>query len=294
MATTKIRWANYVIDGEIKATIYFDELDTDLYESKYKGNLYCVNGCEARIKFTQRKNNTKFFSTWNKEGDLHSEECEFHVKYKNKIGRMKLIAKHEAVEVKTEHILNTIKNRINSMKGKKKPKKGESNGTNVIQNIGVKEVNVVNEEGGHTVNGNKNVYIGSLDAEYMTEAYVDLRKCVYGKIDNVQISDGNNEETYAYFNLVNKHFKVSVHIPPAFYYSENNNILNFKEFIKVLQDNINLNDKEYIFVGVGFIRHKKGEGLNLRILNKDHFVINETSYDKILRDREIKELDYTY
>ena len=37
------------------------------YERKYKCKLNCIKGCNARIKFTERKNNIKFFSTWNKE-----------------------------------------------------------------------------------------------------------------------------------------------------------------------------------------------------------------------------------
>ena len=44
------------------------------YEAKYKGYLTCIKGCQARIKFTQRKkNDIKFFSTWNKEGNLHEK-----------------------------------------------------------------------------------------------------------------------------------------------------------------------------------------------------------------------------
>jgi hypothetical protein len=50
-----------------------------------------------------------------------------------------------------------------------------------------------------------------------------------------------------------------------------------------------------IFVGVGFIKPKKnGKGMNLVILDKSHFMINETSYDSIRLNGVIKEDIYNY
>lgn len=59
----------------IKKKIYCGDLDKNDYETKYKGYLTCIKGCPAKIKFTERKNNVKFFSTWNKQGKLHNEGC---------------------------------------------------------------------------------------------------------------------------------------------------------------------------------------------------------------------------
>ena len=75
---------------EEERNLYCKELDKEDYDSKYKGHLTCINGCEARIKFTQRKNNYKFFSTWNKEGKVHNKDCPYYVEYKGKKGREKL------------------------------------------------------------------------------------------------------------------------------------------------------------------------------------------------------------
>lgn len=294
MAKTKIQWAKYVVEDNKKDEVYFEELDKDLYDSKYKKNLYCINGCKAKIKFTHRKDGTKFFSTWNNEGNLHKEDCEFHVRYNSKMARKKLIAKHEKNEVSDEHILNTIKNRIKNMKDKKKKEPFEDKDTKKIENSGEKEVSVPVEGDSGDGGTAKRVYIGSLDAEHITEAYVDTRKCVYGRIENIQFNTTENGESYAYFNLKNKYRKVSVHIPPAFYYKENNNLEKFKRFIKILQEKINGSENDFIFVGVGFIRNKKKKGLNLRIINKDHFLINETSHDSILNNRAINNINYSY
>ena len=59
--------------GDCDKPIHCEDLDKNDYETKYKGHLTCIKGCKARIKYTERKNNVKFFSTWNKEGDLHDE-----------------------------------------------------------------------------------------------------------------------------------------------------------------------------------------------------------------------------
>lgn len=64
----KIMYAISNVEGDSKKKIYCENLEKNEYEAKYKGYLTCIKGCQARIKFTQRKNDIKFFSTWNKEG----------------------------------------------------------------------------------------------------------------------------------------------------------------------------------------------------------------------------------
>ena len=53
------------VEGDKKKDSYCGDLDKNDYETKYKGHLTCIKGCPAKIKFTERKNNVKFFSTWN-------------------------------------------------------------------------------------------------------------------------------------------------------------------------------------------------------------------------------------
>lgn len=59
MRKDKMEWAIYTNPetGEVK-TIYYNDIDKDEYDSKYRNHLTCVSeGCfEARVKFTYRKN----------------------------------------------------------------------------------------------------------------------------------------------------------------------------------------------------------------------------------------------
>ena len=113
--TNKISHAKSKVEGEEGKFIWCEQLDKSEYDSKYKGLLGCKNGCEARIKFTQRKNNVKFFSTWNKEGNLHKEKCPYHVDYKGKIGRAKLEAFYQSIELDDETILRRLKDKMEKL-----------------------------------------------------------------------------------------------------------------------------------------------------------------------------------
>ena len=55
------------IDGENKP-IYVQNMEKDVYENVYKGNLTCIHGCEARIKFTERKNGKRKQGNCNRSG----------------------------------------------------------------------------------------------------------------------------------------------------------------------------------------------------------------------------------
>ena len=281
---TKIESAIFTREDDNEDIIFYESLDTDLYEEKYKNKLTCVNGCVARIKFTQRKNGIKFFSTWNREGTLHDEKCQYHVNYKNKMGRKKLKALNEDVEVDTDHIKATIRRKIKSLKelNKKGSIKEQRLTTIEVDNNGVIEVAVGVDGKSEAREKIKNVYIGSLDAEYLDPSYVETRKCVYGDIENVQIKEDKTHKKYAYLNLKNTRHDVSVYFPEAFYAKENNDISKFESFIEVLKGSIEKNSLCQ-FIGVGFIKYKKKSGINIVILDKDHFVVNEKNYDELLR-----------
>ena len=105
----KIMYAISNVEGDSKKKIYCENLEKNEYEAKYKGYLTCIKGCQARIKFTQRKNDIKFFSTWNKEGNLHEKSCPYHVDYKGKMGRKKLNAYYQSIELSEEIILRRLK-----------------------------------------------------------------------------------------------------------------------------------------------------------------------------------------
>lgn len=110
----KILFAKAKVDEE-ERNIYCNDLDREDYDSKYKGHLTCINGCKARVKFTQKKNNVKFFSTWNKEGKLHNKDCPYFVEYKGVKGRQKLNAYYKRIELDDDTIFNRIKRKHNEL-----------------------------------------------------------------------------------------------------------------------------------------------------------------------------------
>ena len=111
----KIMYAISNVEGDSKKKIYCENLEKNEYEAKYKGYLTCIKGCQARIKFTQRKNDIKFFSTWNKEGNLHEKSCPYHVDYKGKMGRKKLNAYYQSIELSEEIILRRLKRKMEGL-----------------------------------------------------------------------------------------------------------------------------------------------------------------------------------
>ena len=196
----KIMYAKLNVEGDKKKKIYCGDLDKNDYETKYKGHLTCIKGCPAKIKFTERKNNVKFFSTWNKEGHLHKEGCPYHVDYKGKVGRKKLSAYYESIELSEETILRRLQRK---MEGLLRQYSDEDiidppNGSMEVDVIGEDEAVVF--EGDE--NGNKSEYMPRIhyeDAEYISTD--DKRK-------------------FAYFNLATKHSTVNIAFPEAFYSNE--------------------------------------------------------------------------
>lgn len=67
------------------------------------------------------------------------------------------------------------------------------------------------------------IYINSIDAAFITPSYLDLRRCVFSKIKNVQIRDSEGEK-FAYLNLESVKHNVSAYLPPAFYFNEDTSI----------------------------------------------------------------------
>lgn len=55
----KILFAKAKID-EKERNIYCNDLDKADYDSRYKGNLTCINGCRAKVKFTQKRTTINF------------------------------------------------------------------------------------------------------------------------------------------------------------------------------------------------------------------------------------------
>lgn len=269
-------------------------MDEDIYNQKYRGKLFCINGCKARIKFTEKNDGFKFFSTWNKEITLHDADCPYHGNYQNEIGRKKLEEMHEKQPLNDKHIMNTVRNKFKALKEKIPVEDNIKTSTNRVKNTGTRNIPVYDDNGNISETYKGHVRIGSLDANLMTKDYINLRKCVYGKIKNVYLATSTSGSNYLYINLLCREINLSVYFSEAFYSAENNDIqyllMFYNKLIKILESK-----KELIFVGVGFIRPKKNQnGLNLNILDKTHFMINETSYDTIRISGEVKNNKYIY
>lgn len=162
-------------------------MDKNDYETKYKGHLTFIKGCEAKIKFTERKNNIKFFSTWNKEGRLHREGCPYRVDYKGKMGRKKLRAYYQSIELSEEIILRRLQRKMVGLLRKYSDEEiiDPPNGSMEIEIIGEDETVVY--EGDE--DGNKSEHTPRIhyeDAEYISTDDIGCRKSVYGFIRNVQ------------------------------------------------------------------------------------------------------------
>lgn len=281
----KMEWANYEGKG-----VFVKNISKEEYNEKYKNELTCIHGCEVRIKFTERKNGIKFFSTWNGEGNKHNENCEYHVKYNGKIGRKKLEARERQISIGDKQIINALDRKYKEFKeeyrGENKGK--NSQGTKKVESLGKTTVSTFIDGGKEEEK--RRVNITSIKAEFINSTYLNIHKCVIGEVDNVKINEKENE-VYGYLNLKNDNYKVSVYFPDAFFKNEfgvtkEEFTLLTKALNKAIEKEIKL-----IVVCYGVIRYKKMKTneFNINILSKKHVKINGTTLDKIInKGRELK------
>ncbi|WP_236896345.1 hypothetical protein [Clostridium beijerinckii] len=295
MANVKMVWCLKNINDK-KQPVYIENMEKDTYEQEYKGKLTCIHGCDARIKFTERKNGIKFYSTWNNEGDKHSEDCEFHVKYKGKVGRKRLMSDEEKRQITEDQIKNAIERKIKNLKYKFIEVNGgkDNQGTNSIENTGVERAKVSSGEGESQDLNLKRENVTSIESSLVNSTYIDRRKCVYGDINNVQYDYSEGNELYGYLNLQNEHYKVSVYFPPAFYNNEDINEDELKRLLDILKEEINVKEKKAMVVCFGKItfKKKKHNEFNINVINPLHIKINEMSIKEILITKSIKEINY--
>lgn len=293
MANVIMEWCLSNIEEDNKA-IYVQNMEKDVYENVYKGNLTCIHGCEARIKFTERKNGIKFYSTWNKEGNKHKENCEFHVNYKGKAGRKRLIAEEEKRQITEQQIENAIDRKIKNLKIKNTNENGgkKNQSTNKIEDTGIGVGKISSGNGEATELGAKRENVTSIESSLINSTYVERRKCVYGMIKNVQYEYSDSGELYGYLNLDNDYHKVSVYFPPAFYNEEYSDKEKLIKFMEILAKEIN--EKKIMVVCFGKIKNKKNkkDEFNIHVINPLHIKINEMSVDRILQNRCIDEITY--
>ena len=282
----KIMYAISNVEGDSKKKIYCENLEKHEYEAKYKGYLTCIKGCQARIKFTQRKNDIKFFSTWNKEGNLHEKSCPYHVDYKGKMGRKKLNAYYQSIELSEEIILRRLKRK---MEGLLKQYSDEDiidppNGSMEVDVIGEDEVAVF--EGDE--NGKKSEYLPRIyyeDAEYISTDDIGCRKSVYGFISNVQLEEDKKKGKYAYFNLATKHSTVNIAFPEAFYSNElSSGVQEFEIYVSKVKELVQKHPNKIMVIAYGEITRKKKDknGVNVSVISPNRILVDNKTYKQLV------------
>lgn len=282
----KIIYAKSNVEEDKKKRIYCGDLDKNDYETKYKGHLTCIKGCLAKIKFTERKNNVKFFSTWNKEGHLHNEGCPYHVDYKGKMGRKKLSAYYESIELSEETILRRLQRKMDGLLRQYSDEDiiDPPNGSMEVEEIGEDEVVVF--EGDE--NGNKSEYMPRIhyeDAEYICTDDVGCRKAVYGFIRNVQLEEDKNKRKFAYFNLATKHSNVNIAFPEAFYSNElSAGMDEFEIYITRVKELVEKCPDKIRVIAYGDITNKKRDrnGVNVTVISPNRVLVNNKTYKQIV------------
>ena len=282
----KIMYAISNVEGDSKKKIYCENLEKNEYEAKYKGYLTCIKGCQARIIFTQRKNDIKFFSTWNKEGNLHEKSCPYHVDYKGKMGRKKLNAYYQSIELSEEIILRRLKRK---MEGLLKQYSDEDiidppNGSMEVDVIGEDEVAVF--EGDE--NGKKSEYLPRIyyeDAEYISTDDIGCRKSVYGFISNVQLEEDKKKGKYAYFNLATKHSTVNIAFPEAFYSNElSSGVQEFEIYVSKVKELVQKHPNKIMVIAYGEITRKKKDknGVNVSVISPNRILVDNKTYKQLV------------
>ena len=282
----KIMFARSNVEGDFKKEIYCGDLDKNDYETKYKGHLTCIKGCPARIKFTERKNNVKFFSTWNKEGHLHKEGCPYHVDYKGKMGRKKLSAYYESIELSEETILRRLQRKMEGLLRQYSDEDiiDPSNGSMEVDAIGEDEAVVF--EGDE--NGNKSEYMPRIryeDAEYISTDDIGCRKSVYGFISNVQLEEDKNKREFAYFKLATKHINVNIAFQEAFYSNElSAGMEEFEIYISKVKELVEKYPDKIMVIAYGDITKKKRDknGVNVSVISPNRILVNNKTYKQIV------------
>lgn len=282
----KIMLALSNAEGDVYKSIFCQDIDKNDYETKYKGHLTCIKGCKARIKFTERKNNVKFFSTWNKEGGLHNEDCPYHVDYKGKKGRAKLRAYYERIQLDDDTIFKRLQWKMEGLLKEHNENEIEhpKNGSVRIDKNGEVAVDVpIEDEYGEKSEKAPNLKYE--DANFITKDDEGCMKSVYGFIDNVQFVKEKTGAAYAYFNLKTKHSVVNIYFPEAFYRNEDaKGVEEFERFINSVKKMVDSGPGKIMVIGYGDIKTKKKMGVNVNIISPKRVLVDNKTYYSVLKE----------
>ena len=265
-----------------------DDLDRSEYETKYKGKRTCYKGCKARIKFTERKSGVKFFSTWNKEGNLHEKGCPYHVDYKGSIGRKKLISFYEKESLDDDTILKRLQDKNRSLQNTYNSSDIQDpiNGSRKVKNVGSREVSSKKIDDNVDENvGGKGHNIHYQDANYTTVDDIGCRLSIYGYINNVQLCEDKFSNTYAYFNLKTDDTAVSILFSEAFYSNEFiSEVDEFKRFINKVNKIVCDHPNKVFVIAYGDITKKNKLGVNVSVISPKRILVDNKMYLQIINE----------
>lgn len=281
----KIEAAYYHDNAGNKKPIEINEISKEEYDEKYKGHLTCINNCKARIRFTQKTNGTKFFSTWNNEGELHDLDCPYHVAYKGKNGRSKLKEYYQGIKIDDEIIARRLKDWMSKFHAKQNDgyveKSDKYNTKTISEDKEANDMTFADE------NGSEQGRIPNLkykNAQFVSDDDIECIEAIWGYIDNVQLVEDKSQSIYGYFNLKTKNKTINVYFPEAFYENEDvGNVEEFKNFIKKVNRMVTDNPEQVMVIAYGAIKKKRKMGLNINVISPKRIFVDGKSYYDILK-----------
>lgn len=281
----KIEAAYYHDNAGNKKPIEINEISKEEYEGKYKGHLTCINNCKARIRFTQKTNGTKFFSTWNNEGELHDLDCPYHVVYKGKNGRSKLKEYYQGIKIDDDIIARRLKDWISKFYAKQNDayveKSDKYNTKTISEDKEANDMTFADE------NGSEQGRIPNLkykNAQFVSDDDIECIEAIWGDIDNVQLVEDKSQSIYGYFNLKTKNKTINVYFPEAFYENEDvGSVEEFKTFIKKVNRMVTDNPEPVMVIAYGAIKKKRKMGLNINVISPKTIFVDGKSYYDILK-----------
>lgn len=272
------------------------DLDRDTYRKKYRNRLYCINGCDAKMKFTPNSNGTNFFSTWPNEGHLHDLKCPYRVEHdgteeNNKSNGTEGIYTYTEDQIKQSfRTLDKLLSGVTTSSSDKKkdiktnpiPKKSGSKSVPNLQYGGISDI--------QTPTNRKN--ITKLLSHLLDYHHIGLRKQLYGQIEKIEIVDVDSEFS-VYMHLFNPNYKISLVLPPAFYLSPENNTSKAEliEFVSAIQNGLQ-NKQPLLAAGLGFVREKEDNWFCVEVLESISVTVNSLSYNAVRLNPSITNKDY--
>lgn len=265
--------------SSISKEVWAKNVSRRQYYEEYRGHLFCPeDGCNAKLSFVQRKNNTKYFRTF--PSTDHKDGCPNEVEYDDIKDKVNLKSYDKRINLSNRHI-NDVLDRafskimiktFNIQRYRDGKKKGNTKNNNSVGSSGVAELF---NEGIDSERG-REPYITTRFYSEITETDDKEIRCVIGYVANIQLL-GN----HGYINLTPKMEK-SVKLHFAEYFVANNKT----EFEKmdIIESYINLmksEKKDIICCSIGRVKFVN-TGINILIDRYNGFTLNGLKFYEII------------